>query len=183
MIYACKARDIENVYLYNRTKEKAVNLKNELEKELKNINIHIVETSRELVQKSEVIVTATTSYQPVIEEDKELLRGKHIIAIGSYKPDMRELPDTLLEIADLVVVDTDFAKEESGDLYVPIQKGLIKSDDIKNMGEFLKENNNVDLKEKTTLYKSVGMGLFDMVVADKIYKKSLEKKIGQNIEL
>ncbi|MCG4722905.1 hypothetical protein L0M81_13290, partial [Alistipes putredinis] len=84
-----------------RTKEKAVNLKNELEKELKNINIHIVETSRELVQKSEVIVTATTSYQPVIEEDKELLRGKHIIAIGSYKPDMRELPDTLLEIADL----------------------------------------------------------------------------------
>ncbi|MDO7205332.1 hypothetical protein Q5M85_15560 [Paraclostridium bifermentans] len=61
IIYACKARDIENVYLYNRTKEKAVNLKNELEKELKNINIHIAETSRELVQKSEVIVTATTS--------------------------------------------------------------------------------------------------------------------------
>lgn len=183
IIYACKARNIENVYLYNRTKEKAVNLKNELEKELKNINIHIVETSRELVQKSEVIVTATTSYQPVIEEDKELLRGKHIIAIGSYKPDMRELPDALLEIADIVVVDTDFAKEESGDLYVPIQKGLIKSGDIKNMGEFLKENNNVNLKEKTTLYKSVGMGLFDMVVADKIYKKSLEKKIGQNIEL
>lgn len=111
------------------------------------------------------------------------MRGKHIIAIGSYKPDMRELPDALLEIADIVVVDTDFAKEESGDLYVPIQKGLIKSDDIKNMGKFLKENNNVDLKEKTTLYKSVGMGLFDMVVADKIYKKSLEKKIGQNIEL
>ncbi|MDO7205333.1 hypothetical protein Q5M85_15565 [Paraclostridium bifermentans] len=40
-----------------------------------------------------------------------------------------------------------------------LYKKLIKSDDIKNMGEFLKENNNVDLKEKTTLYKSVGMGV------------------------
>lgn len=183
IIYACKARNIENIYLYNRTKEKAINLKKELEKELKDINIHIAETSRDLVQNSEIIITATTSYQPVIEEDKELLKGKHIIAIGSYKPDMRELPDALLEIVDTVVVDTDFAKQESGDLYVPIQEGLINADEIKNMGEFLKENDNIDLKEKTTLYKSVGMGLFDMVVANKIYKKSVEKKIGQHIEI
>jgi len=183
IIYACKARNIENIYLYNRTKEKAINLKKELEKELKDINIHIAETSRDLVQNSEIIITATTSYQPVIEEDKELLKGKHIIAIGSYKPDMRELPDALLEIVDTVVVDTDFAKQESGDLYVPIQKGLINADEIKNMGELLKENDSIDLKERTTLYKSVGMGLFDMVVANKIYKKSIEKKIGQHIEL
>jgi ornithine cyclodeaminase len=183
IIYACKARNIENIYLYNRTKEKAINLKKELEKELKDINIHIAETSRDLVQNSEIIITATTSYQPVIEEDKELLKGKHIIAIGSYKPDMRELPDALLEIVDTVVIDTDFAKQESGDLYIPIQKGLINDDAIKNMGEFLKENDNIDLKERTTLYKSVGMGLFDMVVANKIYKKSIEKKTGQHIEL
>ena len=183
IIYACKARNIENIYLYNRTKEKAVNLKHKLEKEIKDINIHILETSRELVQKSEIIITATTSYQPVIEEDRELLKGKHIIAIGSYKPDMRELPDSLLEIADIVLVDTDFAKKESGDLCIPIQRGLIDKDKIKNMGEFLKENKKIDLSGKTTLYKSVGMGLFDMVVANKIYKKAMDKKIGQYIQL
>lgn len=183
ILYACKARNIKNVYLYNRTIEKAIELKNELKKYIKDVNIYIEETSRELVQKSEVIITATTSYNPVIENDKDLLRGKHIIAIGSYKPDMRELPDALLEIADIVVVDTDFAKQESGDLYIPIQKGILKDEKIQNMGVFLNEKDKHDLKGKTTLYKSVGMGLFDMVVSDKIYKKALENKIGQNIDL
>ncbi len=183
ILYACKARTIKNVYLYNRTKSKAINLKIELEKELKNININVVDSSRELVENSEVIITATTSSQPVIENDKELLKGKHIIAIGSYTPDMKELPDALFEVVDKVIVDTDFAKEESGDLCLPIKNNLIKSEDIENMGTFLENNTNFDMNGKTTLYKSVGMGLFDIVVANKIYIKALEKGIGQYIEL
>jgi ornithine cyclodeaminase len=183
ILYACKARTIKNVYLYNRTKNKAINLKTELEKELKDINIYVVDSSRELVENSEVIITATTSSQPVIDNDKELLKGKHIIAIGSYTPDMKELPDALFEVVDKVIVDTDFAKEESGDLCLPIKNNLIKSEDIENMGNFLENNTNFNMKGKTTLYKSVGMGLFDLVVANKIYVKALEKGIGQYIEL
>jgi ornithine cyclodeaminase/alanine dehydrogenase-like protein (mu-crystallin family) len=183
VLYACKARNIKKVYLYNRTKKKAERLKIELEKELKNIDIIVVDSSIELLKNSEVIITATTSYKPVIENDKDLLKGKHIIAIGSYKPDMRELPDALFEVVDKVIVDTEFAKEESGDLYQPIKNNLIKSEDIESMGAFLKNSKGIDLKGKTTLYKSVGMGLFDMVVASKIYKKAIEKGIGQNIDL
>lgn len=183
LIYACQARNIENIYLYNIVIEKAIELKNKLEKCLDGVNIYVEKTSKDLVEKSEVIITATTSYEPVIENNKELLKGKHVIAIGSYKPDMRELPDSLLEISDIVIVDTDFAKQESGDLYIPIKNGLIKEENIKNMGEFLREKGEINLKGKTTLYKSVGMGLFDMVVANKIYKKALDKKIGQNIDL
>ncbi|MEG2786775.1 MAG: ornithine cyclodeaminase family protein [Romboutsia sp.] len=183
VLYACSARNIKSVYLYNRTKEKANNLKLELEKHLKNVNIIVVGNSCELVKNSEVIITATTSYQPVINSDKESLKGKHIIAIGSYKPDMRELPDALFEVVDKVIVDTDFAKEESGDLCIPIMKNLIKSEDIENMGDFLNSNKGLDINTKTTLYKSVGMGLFDMVVANKIYEKAIEKGIGQYIKL
>lgn len=182
VLYACKARNIKNVYLYNRTKEKAINLKAKLEKEIKYINIHVVDSSRELVENSEVIITATTSYESVIDNDKDLLKGKHIIAIGSYKPEMRELPDNLFEVVDKVIVDTDFAKEESGDLASPIKNNLIRSEDIENMANFLENNNGFDVKGKTTLYKSVGMGLFDMVVASKIYTKALEKGIGQYIK-
>lgn len=183
VLYACSARNIKKVYLYNRTKEKANNLKVELEKELKDVEIIIVENTSELVENSEVIITATTSYQPVINSDKESLKGKHIIAIGSYKPDMRELPDALFEVVDKVIVDTDFAKEESGDLFIPIKNNLIKSEDIENMGDFLKSNKVLDFTNTTTLYKSVGMGLFDMVVANKIYEKAIEKGIGQYIKL
>ena len=51
------------------------------------------------------------------------------------------------------------------------------------MGDFIRDNKEFDVNNKTTLYKSVGMGLFDMVVANKIYKKAIEKGIGQNINL
>lgn len=183
VLYACKARKIKTVYLYNRTKEKAIKLQEELKKELENVDVIVVNSSLELLKNSEVIITATTSYQPVIDNQKELLKGKHIIAIGSYKPDMRELPDALFEVVDKVIVDTDFAKEESGDLYLPIKNNLIKSEDIENMGDFIRDNKEFDVNNKTTLYKSVGMGLFDMVVANKIYKKAIEKGIGQNINL
>lgn len=183
ILYTCKARDIKDVYLYNRTKEKAISLKEELEKELENINIHVVESSRELVEKSELIITATTSNEAVIDNDKGLLKGKHIVAIGSYKPTMRELPDALFEIVDKVTIDTDFGKVESGDLSIPIEQNLIRSEDIINMGEFLSDKGGFEAKGKTTLYKSVGMALFDMVVANNIYKKAIEKGIGQNIQL
>lgn len=183
ILYTCKARDIKDVYLYNRTKEKAISLKEELEKELENINIYVVESSRELVEKSELIITATTSNEAVIDNDKGLLKGKHIVAIGSYKPTMRELPDALFEIVDKVTIDTDFGKVESGDLSIPIEQNLIRSEDIINMGEFLSDKGGFEAKGKTTLYKSVGMALFDMVVANNIYKKAIEKGIGQNIQL
>lgn len=183
ILYTCKARDIKDVYLYNRTKEKAISLKVELEEELENINIHVVNSSRELVEKSELIITATTSNEPVVDNDKELLKGKHIVAIGSYKPTMKELPDALFEIVDSVTVDTDFGKIESGDLCIPIDKNLIRSEDVINMGDFLSDKSGFEPKGKTTLYKSVGMALFDMVVANKIYKKAIEKGIGQNIQL
>ena len=183
ILYACKARDIKDVYLYNRTKEKALILKEQLEKNLENINIHIVDSSKELVKKSELIITATTSNTPVIDNDKELLKGKHIVAIGSYKPTMRELPDALFEILDKITVDTEFGKIESGDLSVPIEKNLINDEDITSMGEFLANKNKFEAKGKTTLYKSVGMALFDMVIASKIYQSAVEKNIGQNINL
>lgn len=183
VLYACKARNIKTVYLYNRTKEKAIKLQEELKKELENVDIIVVNSSIELLKNSEVIITATTSHQPVIDNKKDLIKGKHIIAIGSYKPDMRELPDALFDVVDKIVVDTDFAKEESGDLYQPIKNNLIKSEDIENMGNFLRDNKGFDMNNKTTLYKSVGMGLFDMVVANKIYEKAIKNGIGKNIDL
>lgn len=183
ILYACKARDIKNIYLYNRTVEKAEKLKQDLENVLTDIDVCIVDSSRELVQKSELIITATTSNEPVIDNDKELLKGKHIVAIGSYKPDMRELPDVLFEIVDKVIIDTDFGKVESGDLSQPIESNIIKSEDVVTMGSFLSNETEYDFKGKTTIYKSVGMALFDMVVANKIYKKAIEKGIGQNIDL
>ena len=66
----------------------------------------------ELVRNSDIICTTTPSTTPVLPDDKELLRGKCIIAIGSYMPEMREIPDAVLDLVDNVYIELPYACEE-----------------------------------------------------------------------
>lgn len=184
VLFACKARNIEKVYIFDIFKEKAEEFKERLEKKLPNINIKVCDTVKEMLENSEVVVTTTTAKNPVLPDNEELLRGKHFVGIGSYKPDMREYPDSLFRVVDKVLVDTDFGKEESGDLAKPIENGLIKEEEIQSFGAYLiSDEDKSAVLEGTTFFKSVGMALFDITVSQLIYNRAKEKGVGQEIEL
>ncbi|NLB21255.1 MAG: hypothetical protein GX829_10680 [Clostridium sp.] len=139
--------------------------------------------TREIILRSEVIITTTTAKEPLFPNEEELFRGKHFIGIGSYKPDMREFPDALSRVVDKVYVDTIFAKEETGDLSQPLESGALKSEQVTLFSEYLLyEKNKEKIVETTTWFKSVGMGIFDIVTAKLIYDRAVEKSIGQVID-
>lgn len=184
ILYACEARDFKKIYISDRSKDKAEDFKKRLQKELKDIEIIVADTVEQMVKNSEVIITATTSNKPVLPDDPELLKGKHFIGIGSYKPFMREFPDAISKVVDNVFIDTEFAKEESGDLCIPTENGILDESKIKTFGDYLLNcNNKEEIIKGTTLYKSVGMALFDITASRLIYEKAKAKGIGQNIEL
>ncbi len=136
--------------------------------------------AEELVKCSDIICTATPSETPVLPADKELLRGKCIVAIGSYKPEMREIPDVIFELVDSVYTELEYACEESGDLSQPLDSGLLHMDRVKLMHELLESGRDEEEQAKeTTYFKSVGMGLFDLCVATKLVEDATEKNIGQ----
>ncbi len=177
-LYACKIRNIKQITVFDIFKDKAEEFKKRLENALPNVSIRVADSTEELLSNSEVIVTVTTSPKPVLPNDADLLREKHFIGIGSYKPTMQEYPQALFEIVDDIFIDVEFAKEETGDLINPLREGWIKENQIHTLGEYLDKEINVD---GTTFYKSVGMALFDITVADYIYNKA--KKLGIGIEL
>jgi ornithine cyclodeaminase len=181
LLLASKVRNIENIYIYGRNKENLKDFINRLKKKLPNINIRPADTSEELVKNSEIIITATPSESPVMPNNKELLKGKHIIAIGSYKYKMREIPDALYELIDEVYVDTELAIEESGDIIQPLEKGLINESQIKTLSEIMSKEK--DFAKKTTLFKCVGMALLDVVVAEAIFTTALKLNKGTDIPL
>jgi ornithine cyclodeaminase len=181
LLLASKVRNIENIYIYGRNKENLKDFINRLKKKLPNINIRPADTSEELVKNSEIIITATPSESPVMPNNKELLKGKHIIAIGSYKYKMREIPDALYELIDEVYVDTELAIEESGDIIQPLEKGLINEKQIKTLSEIMYKDK--DFNGKTTLFKCVGMALLDVVVAEAIFTTALKLNKGTHIPL
>jgi ornithine cyclodeaminase len=179
LLYACKARPIEHIFLYDRSCERAEAFREQLKNALPHVTIHIARDTSELVQMSEIIITATPSTTPVLPDEAELLKGKHIIAIGSYKYEMRELPPALFQVVDEVYMDTELAVEESGDLIVPLEKGWMQREDYKVFGKVFRSLGKTSgNKVSTTLFKSVGMGLFDLLVAEEIYRAALNKGVG-----
>lgn len=177
-IYACAARDIHTVYVFNHSDRDLTDYLARLEKAIANPAVKVVQckTVEELVQASDIICTATPATEPVLPNDEELLRGKCIIAIGSYTPQMREIPDVIWNLVDNVYIELPYACEESGDLSQPLAEGRLTMDRTVLMDQFLKSGaDEEEIAKKTTYFKSVGMALFDVCVAQKLLDKAKER--------
>ena len=139
-------------------------------------------SSEDAVKSSDIIICATTSSTPVIPDNPELYKGKHIIAIGTYQPENKELSNGVMEAADYIYTDTLFAIEESGDLGIPVKEGIIKKENIQTLGKVINNDElNDELLNSTTVFKSVGIGLFDLCAAESIYKHAI--KSGNSIDI
>lgn len=180
-IMASQVRSFDRIYISdldrNRTEKLVTSLAPELDAEL------IVSPSNEkLVNAADVIITATTSSHPVLPPDGEVLRGKTIIGIGSFKPTMREIPEELFHLLDRVYVDSRQAIQESGDLIYPVRAGLIDEEKIFTLGKLINQSIEPS-RQNTSFFKSVGMALFDLLVAEKIYGLAKTKGAGIEIDL
>lgn len=177
-VYACAARNIETVYIWNHSDRDLTDFMARLKKTIADPAVEVVQckTVEELVKASDIICTATPSEEPVLPNDRELLEGKCIIAIGSYTPQMREIPDVIWDLVDNVYIELPYACEESGDLSQPLAEGRLTMDRVVLMDKFLASGaDEDDIAKKTTYFKSVGMGLFDVCVAQKLLEKAKER--------
>lgn len=169
-VFTSKVRPIQTIWLYNRSPERLQKAKIELQKQLPNIQIHLAENTVQLLQNVEIVITATNSETPVLPNDAKLLKGKHFVGIGSYKPNMREFPQALFPLLKEIYTDTEHALKECGDLATPVAEGWLQLQQIKRLGNVIAGKAKI-AESETTCYKSVGMALFDVVVAEEIYRK------------
>src|SRR6202035_979149 len=88
------------------------------------------ESARELLTRANLIITATTSADPVLPNDPALLQGKHFISIGSFRPDMQELPDSVCELSGVLVIDSEAARHEVGDVLCPVSRGVLSQKNV-----------------------------------------------------
>jgi ornithine cyclodeaminase len=181
VIFACAVRPINTVYFFDQASPKISEAINAVKKYCTEINPIACSSAKELVEKTNLIVAASTSSTPVIPNDEGLLRDKHFISIGSYKPSMQELPDAVYKLAGELVIDSEFAKAETGDIINPIKNSLIAEENVFTIGKLVTGRREVDVK-KTTVFKSAGMALFDLYVAQAMYDEALRKGMGTNVD-
>ena len=177
-LYACAARNIHTVFVYNHSDRDLTEYLDRLEKTIDNPDIKVVQckTVEELTGLSDIICTATPAVRPVLPDDRKLLEGKCIIAVGSYTPQMREIPDAIWDLVDKVYIELPYACEESGDLSQPLSEGRLTKDKIMLMDQYLASGTQKGVSKGTTYFKSVGMGLFDICIAQKLLEKVKERR-------
>lgn len=168
---ALVARQIKDVHIFNRTDEKAYAFKESAEKEFPNVTFH-VSSIEELVKKSDIVVTTTTSEKPVLPElEPSEWKGKQIVGVGSFRPAMQEISDQVLREADEVYVDAFSALRESGDM-IRAKDLRTDLDDVWDLEKIITENHHPSqVNEKTIVFKSVGASIFDLVTVQAIYER------------
>ena len=114
-----------------------------------------------------------------------LKKGVHINGVGSYKPDMIEIPNQTIAQAKVVVDHTPGCLAEAGDLLQPIDKGMISRAHLHGeLGEVVtgrikaREDN-----EEITVFKSVGVAVQDLACADLIMQMAGQEKRGTQLLL
>ena len=137
----------------------------------------------ESLGESDIVVTATTSRIPVFS-GRNVKEGVFISGIGSYTPEMQEVPEDIVKNSTVIVDTYEAAMKEAGDIIIPINKGLIKKDHIMGeLGEVITGKVKRKKSEEAIFFKSVGLAIQDMSVAQEVYKKAIEYNLGVDVEL
>ena len=142
-----------------------------------------VQTPREAVSKADIVVEATYSRTPVLLGEW-IKPGTHINSIGSSFAGKQVIDDSLFKRVSCYVVDfkEQALLDNSGDILNPISKGIFSYTDIIELGEVVAGVRSGRKREDDiTLYKSLGMGLFDVCAAYAAYKKALETGVGAKL--
>lgn len=178
-----KVRRLTRIKLFSPSGNSARRLKHELEAEIK-IPIDIAPSAEAAVRDSDLVVTATTASTPIIDR-AWLKAGAHVNAIGSHRPDLRELDGATLKAARLVVDSRDAIMTECGDVLLAIKDGAIDAGHAATeIGEVLagRKPGRTHAAE-ITIYKSVGVAVQDVAAAALVYRKAVETKAGVEVEL
>lgn len=182
LMYACNVRNIKKITLFDISDAAIPPLIERLKKALPGMTIKIAESPEELVSLSDIVITATTARKSVFPDDPELFKGKHCVAIGSFEPDVREYPDAIFSLIEKVWIDIDFAKEESGELLIPLKEGKLKEEQLETLGHFIQSGREPERGAYgTTFSKSVGMALFDLTTAQLTYTNAVKNNLGTKL--
>jgi ornithine cyclodeaminase/alanine dehydrogenase-like protein (mu-crystallin family) len=171
-------REVDEIRLYSRSRDKAEGLA------AHDRRARVVGSLEEAVRGAEIIVTATSSREPVLRREW-LADGAHINAVGSSIAAAREVDSATMAVASLFVDRRESTVNESGDYLFALREGAIGEDHIRaELGEILTGTAaGRGSANEITLFKSLGLAAEDLFAVAHIYEKSLRAGTGTTVEL
>jgi alanine dehydrogenase len=178
-----RVRKLRRIKLYSPSGKSAFGIKQDMEQQC-GMPIDAVNSAQDVLRDSDLLVTVSTAKEPIVKLDW-LKPGVHINAVGSHRPDLREIDGATLARAKVVVDSREAIMAECGDILLALKEKSVGENVIHGeIGEVL-----ADVKagrssaDEITLYKSVGIAIQDVATAQLVYRKALERNVGTNVDI
>lgn len=183
--YQAHSQIVAHNNVFNFERIKAYDLKETKVKELieSHPDLPIENCSLESVSRSDILCTLTPARKPFLTLEN-ITPGTHINAIGADAKGKQELDFTILKKA-IVVVDDLVQARTSGEINVPVSRGLYSIDSIyATLGDVILGNKTARKSdEDITVFDSTGVAVEDIAVAKLVYERAKNSDKYLNVNL
>jgi ornithine cyclodeaminase len=175
-------RPIEQVRVAGRTPERARAFVRELADGVP-FELEACESVEEAVRGADVVVTATSSREPVLMRSW-LEPGVHVNAVGASQPTSRELDTETVGDALIFTDRRESLENEAAEYRLAVEEGLIESGHVRGeLGELLTGSaTGRTSDDEITLFRSLGLAVFDVAAAAHVLAKAEASSAGVTVD-
>jgi ornithine cyclodeaminase len=179
----CAVRHIRRVRVFSAPESSAHEFA-ERESARLGLTVEVCASAREAVAGADLICTVTTAQEPVLFGEW-VSPGAHVTAVGAYTPTTREVDSDLVVRARLYADRRESLRAESGEFLIPRGEGLIDDGHIVGeIGEVLTGKAPARTSpDEITLFKSLGIAIEDLAMAQHVYTVARERDLGTWVEI
>lgn len=182
LLAICKVRPIKHIAVFSRNDDHRRAFCAEMT-ELCRCPVEPAQRPEDAARSKDIVVTATTSRDAVLMGDW-LAEGTHLNIIGSNMMSKAEIDVATIRRARPIVVDSkDQARIEAGDFRQALAEGALHWNEVRELGQIMvgRFPGRAD-SAAITLFKSLGLGIEDVVTAAKIVAKAKVAGVGAMID-
>jgi ornithine cyclodeaminase len=183
-------RKLTRITIFQRDVGKRSAFADEMSRLLK-LEVRPAASAREAIEGMDIVLACTNSSVPVFEGDW-LQPGQHVTSIvgsnvGLLRSNQRtkkrrEIDDRTVARMDVIAAASreQAIEDQQGDLFDPVESGIIALDEIKNIGDILTGRVTGRTRaDQLTLYKNnAGQGICDIALVAKVVSRARERKLG-----
>ena len=195
LVAFARIRRLKRVKVYSRSPENRKKFVEAMEPVL-DVEISAVASPSEAVRGMDIVLAATNASVPVFDGNW-LEAGAHVTTIvgsnvglvkgGFTKAKRREIDDATLKRSNVlgIVSIQQAIQDEQADIYDPVQAGIIRWEDLIEIGEILAGNKEGRTKpDQITFFKNnAGQGVADVALGACVLDRAKEKGAGQSLDV
>lgn len=176
-------RDLDEVRVFSRTKANREETAAELDQEI-DADVRPVSSSDDTVVGADIVVTATTASDPVINGDL-LEPGTHVNEVGSYGAEKRELDVAAIERSTYLLDHRDRLLEDAGSFIHALEEGAVTEDHLYGeLGDVVAgELPGRESDDEITVFDTAGTAIETVSAAYMLYEKAVEAGRGTRLPM